>query len=132
MSICRCIVWPAAELVAPGVVRHMYGNKFTLGEPDGSLSPRVIHVAKALEGGGFSAPIRRNIRDDIFKKLWGNATFNPISALTGSTLDLLLSRPGVRELIVNMMQEVQKVGEAYGVHFRITVQQRMRGAEEVR
>ena len=126
-----CIVYPAAEVVEPGVIEHGYGDRFTLGEPTGQRTPRVEAVAAALIGAGFKVPIRPRIRDEIWVKLWGNLAFNPISALTGSTLDLLTGDPGQREVARNMMLEAQAIGEALGVRFAIDVDKRIAGAAEV-
>lgn len=126
-----CVVFPAAELVEPGVIEHHSGDKFTLGEPDGSLSDRVTKLSEALIDAGFQAPVRDNIRDDIWKKLWGNLCFNPVSALTHATLDIVTSDPGSRAVCRNMMLEAQEIGEKVGVHFRIDVDARIEGASKV-
>lgn len=126
-----CVVYPATELVAPGVVRHVYGDKFTLGEPDGTLSNRCRRLRHALLAAGLQAPIRDNIRDDIWKKLWGNLCFNPISALTQATLDVVATDPGTRALAKAMMLEAKTVGEKLGVDFRIDIEKRIDGAAEV-
>eukprot|EP00808_Paulinella_micropora_P027664 g78856.t1 len=127
-----CVVWPAAEITKAGVITHMYGDKFTLGEPDGSRSTRVLRLAAALMAAGFKAPVRKEIREDIWKKLIGNATFNPISVLTGVTLDQLTEPDtAIRRVCEAVMKEVMSVAEATGVRFRITLQQRMEGARGV-
>jgi 2-dehydropantoate 2-reductase len=126
-----CIVYPAAEVVAPGVIEHSYGDRFTLGEPDGSRSARADRLAAALQAAGFKAPVRPRIRDEIWVKLWGNLAFNPLSALTGATLDRLTGRPDLRALARAMMLEGQAVGEAFGVRFTIDVDRRIAGAAEV-
>ncbi len=126
-----CVVYPATELEAPGVVVHKYGNKFTLGEPSGEISERCQRLSQAMEEAGFRAPIRDNIRDDIWKKLWGNLCFNPISALTGATLDLVATDTATRILSRSMMLEAQAIGEELGVNFRIDVHRRINGAAEV-
>lgn len=126
-----CVVYPATEIIAPGVVEHKYGNKFTLGEPDGSISERCQALSTALEDVGFKAPVRDNIRDDIWIKLWGNLCFNPISALTGATLDLVATNSGTRSLSRSMMIEAQNIGEALGVKFRVDLHRRINGAAEV-
>ena len=126
-----CVVYPATELVEPGVVKHVYGDKFTLGEPDGSISDRCQRLSAALIEAGLQAPIRDNIRDDIWKKLWGNLCFNPISALTTATLDIVATDPGTRELSRNMMLEGKAIGEKLGVHFRIELEKRIDGAAGV-
>jgi 2-dehydropantoate 2-reductase len=126
-----CIVYPAAEVPEPGVIEHSYGDRFTLGEPSGERTPRVEALAKALVAGGFKAPVRPKIRDEIWVKLWGNLAFNPISALTLNTLDQLTGDAGQREVARNMMLEAQAIGEALGVRFAIDVDKRIAGAAEV-
>jgi 2-dehydropantoate 2-reductase len=126
-----CVVYPAAEVVSPGVIEHTYGDRFTLGEPDGSRSARIAALAAALQSGGFKAPIRPRIRDEIWVKLWGNMAFNPLSALTGATLDRLAGRPDLRAVARAMMLEGRAVAEALGVRFAIDVDKRIDGALEV-
>jgi len=126
-----CVVYPAAEVVEPGVIDHSYGDRFTLGEPDGSRSPRVEALSAALIGAGFKAPVRPRIRDEIWVKLWGNMAFNPVSALTGATLDRLTAPGELRALIRGLMLEGRAVGEALGVRFGIDVDKRIEGAAEV-
>ncbi|MFM7531085.1 MAG: 2-dehydropantoate 2-reductase [Rubrivivax sp.] len=125
------IVYPASELVAPGLVRLIEGNRFTLGEPDGSRTPRVEALSQALMGAGFKAPVARDIRSEIWVKLWGNLTFNPISALTHATLEDICRFPLTRELAARMMAEAQAVGEKLGVSFKIGIEQRIAGAQAV-
>jgi 2-dehydropantoate 2-reductase len=110
-----CVVDPACEVVEPGVVVHEEFNRFTLGEPDGSRSSRVVELSEAMIGAGFDAPIRDNIRWNIWLKLWGNVCFNPISALTGATLDRIASEPAMRSLCKSMMLETQAVNESLGI-----------------
>ncbi len=126
-----CVVFPAARIIEPGVIQHIYDNKFTLGEPDGSLSERCQRLSGALADAGFKAPIRTNIRDDIWKKLWGNLCFNPISALTHATLDIVATDPGTRAIARKMMLEAKTVGEKLGVEFRIDIEKRIDGAAGV-
>ena len=126
-----CIVYPAAEVVAPGTVEHTYGNRFTLGEPDGSKSARVDALSQMLVQAGLKAPVRTNIRDEIWVKLWGNLAFNPLSALTGSTLDRLAFQLDLRAVARGMMQEAQAVGEALGAKFAVSIDKRIDGAGEV-
>ena len=125
------VVYPATEIVEPGVIKHVYGNKFTLGEPDGTTTERIQKLSDAMNEAGLKAPVRDNIRDDIWIKLWGNLCFNPISALTGATLDVVATDPSTRILARSMMLEAQKVGEALGVHFRVDVHRRINGAADV-
>ena len=126
-----CVVYPAAEAVAPGVIRHISLNRFSLGEPDGSKSDRVRRLSDALKAAGFSAPVRQRIRDEIWLKLWGNLSFNPVSALTGATLGQMAQDSLVRPVIVAMMAEAQTVGEALGVSFGIDLDKRIDGAGKV-
>jgi 2-dehydropantoate 2-reductase len=91
-----CVVYPAAEVSEPGVIKHIEGNRFSLGEPDGSKSERAMALSKALSAAGLKAPVRPRLRDEIWVKLWGNLSFNPISALTHATLDVLCTDPGTR------------------------------------
>ncbi|MFY9512485.1 MAG: 2-dehydropantoate 2-reductase, partial [Rubrivivax sp.] len=125
------VVYPAAELLRPGVVRVIEGNRFTLGEPDGSRSPRVEALSQALMKAGFKAPVAKDIRSEIWVKLWGNLSFNPISALTHATLQDICRFPGTRSLAAAMMAEAQAVAEALGVRFKISLEQRIAGAEAV-
>jgi len=125
------IVYPAAELVAPGVVRLIEGNRFTLGELDGSRSARIEALSQALIGAGFKAPVARDIRTEIWVKLWGNVSFNPISALTHATLEDICRFPATRALAAGMMTEAQAVAEKLGIRFKITLDQRIAGAEAV-
>ncbi len=125
------VVYPAAELLEPGVVRVIEGNRFTLGEPDGSRSERIEALSQTLMKAGFKAPVSRDIRSEIWVKLWGNLSFNPISALTHATLEDICRFPPTRALAAAMMGEAQHVAEALGVRFRIGLEQRIAGAEAV-
>jgi 2-dehydropantoate 2-reductase len=126
-----CVVYPAAEVAEPGTVRHVEGNRFSLGEPDGSRSERALALSKALAGAGLRAPVRPAIRDEIWIKLWGNLSFNPISALTHATLDVLCADAGTRAVARAMMLEAQAIAEELGVRFPIDVDRRIRGGAEV-
>ncbi|SIT90203.1 ketopantoate reductase [Yoonia rosea] len=126
-----CVVYPAAEVIAPGVVKHIEGNRFSLGEPDGSKSERALTLSKALADAGLRAPVRPKIRDEIWVKLWGNLSFNPISALTHATLDVLCTDPGTREVARNMMLEAHAIAEKLGVKFPIDVDRRIQGGADV-
>jgi 2-dehydropantoate 2-reductase len=125
------VVYPAATLVAPGVVQVVEGRRFTLGELDGSESPRALMISESLTKAGFKAPITSDIRGEIWLKIWGNVSFNPISALTHSTLSDLLQFPHTRELSIEMMREAQSVAEKLGVKFRVGIERRIAGAEKV-
>ena len=126
-----CIVYPAAEVTAPGVIEHGYGDRFSLGEPDGSRSERANALSAALVAAGFKAPVRPRIRDEMWVKLWGNLAFNPLSALTGATLDLITGEPGLRAVCREMMVEAQAIAERLGVRFAIDVDKRIAGGAEV-
>ncbi|MGV6846842.1 MAG: 2-dehydropantoate 2-reductase [Marinibacterium sp.] len=126
-----CVVYPAAEVVEPGVIRHIEGNRFSLGEPDGSKSDRALRLSKALASAGLKAPVRPRIRDEIWVKLWGNLSFNPISALTHATLDVLCTDPGTRAVARSMMVEAQEIAEKLGVKFPIDVDRRIDGGAAV-
>jgi 2-dehydropantoate 2-reductase len=126
-----CIVYPAAEVTAPGVIDHSYGDRFSLGEPDGSRSPRIEALSQAMMRAGFKSPVSKDIRSEIWVKLWGNLSFNPISALTHATLEDICRYPLARELAATMMREAQAVGEKLGVQFKVTLDQRIAGAEAV-
>ena len=126
-----CVVYPAAEIVAPGIIEHTYGNRFTLGEPDGSKSARAEALSKLMVAAGLKAPVRQRIRDEIWVKLWGNLAFNPMSALTGATLDTLAFAPDLRATARLMMVEAQEVAEKLGAKFAVDIEKRMDGAGEV-
>jgi 2-dehydropantoate 2-reductase len=126
-----CVVYPATEVVEPGVIKHVYGDKFSLGEPDGSSSDRILKLSAALTAGGLRAPVLDKIRDEIWLKLWGNLCFNPISALTHATLDVITSDPETRAVARAMMLEAKEIGDRLGVHFRVDVERRINGAGAV-
>lgn len=126
-----CVVYPACEVVEPGVIEHINGDRFVLGEPDGSRSQRAQALSAALVKAGFKAPVRPRIRDEIWLKLWGNLCFNPLSALTLATLDILATDPGTRSVARAMMVEAQAIGERLGVRFAIDVDKRIAGAAAV-
>jgi len=125
------VVYPSAEIVEPGVIAHSYGNRIMLGEPDGSKSERATRLSKAMVAGGIKAPVRPRIRDDIWTKLWGNISFNPVSVLTHATLDTLATDPDTLRVIRPMMVEAQAVGEALGIGFPVDVDKRIDWAREV-
>ena len=125
------VVYPASELVAPGVVKLIEGNRFSLGELDGSRSERIEALSKVMMAAGFKSPVSRDIRSEIWVKLWGNLCFNPLSALTHATLEDICRYPATRELAASMMGEAKAVAEKLGVAFKITLEQRIAGAEAV-
>ncbi len=126
-----CVVYPSCELVEPGVVQHVSGNRLMLGEPDGSKSERAVALSKALTTAGFKAPVRPNIRDDIWLKLWGNVSFNPVSVLTHATLEQICGDDGVRAVVRAMMVEAQRIGKELGVTFKVDVETRIGWAADV-
>jgi len=126
-----CVVYPASELIAPGVVKHIEGERFPVGELDGSASERVNRISAVFTNAGFKAPVLDNIRAEIWLKLWGNLTFNPISSLTHSTLVDICQYPLTRELAAAMMREAQAVANKLGIEFRIPLDKRIAGAEKV-
>ena len=125
------VVYPAAELVAPGVVRLIEGNRFSLGELDGSRSARIEALSRVMMKAGFKSPVSRDIRAELWVKLWGNLSFNPISALTHATLQDICRHPLSRSLAERMMAEAQAVAEKLGVVFKISLAQRLAGAQAV-
>ena len=129
--IIGCVVYPASELTAPGVVRHIEGDRFPVGELDGSNTERVTRVSQCFTNAGFKAPVLDNIRSEIWLKLWGNLTFNPISSLSHSTLVDICQYPLTRELAFNMMREAQAVAHKLGIEFRVSLEKRIAGAEKV-
>jgi 2-dehydropantoate 2-reductase len=126
-----CIVYPATEIEAPGVVRHVYGNQFPLGEPSGEITDDVTALSELFTAAGLNAPILDRIRDEIWLKLWGNVCLNPISALTHATLDVICSDPDTRALSKAIMLESQTIAESFGIHFRVDVERRIEGARKV-
>jgi 2-dehydropantoate 2-reductase len=126
-----CVVYPAAELIAPGVIKHIEGERFPLGDLDGSNSVRVTRISQCFIHAGFKAPVLNDIRAEIWLKLWGNLTFNPISALTRSTLEAICQFPPTRQLAAAMMTEAQTVANKLGITFRVGLEKRIAGAEKV-
>lgn len=125
-----CVLDPAAAIEAPGVIRHTYSDRVPIGEPDGTRSERIQALSKSMIAAGLKAPVRPRIRTDIWIKLWGNVCFNPLSALTGATLDVLATDPELAPLVMGLMSEARAVGEAVGVDFLIDTQKRIAGAAE--
>ncbi|MBS1187072.1 MAG: panE 1 [Burkholderiaceae bacterium] len=126
-----CVVYPASELIAPGVVVHIEGDRFPIGELDGTISERAQKVSDCFVNAGFKAPILENIRSEIWLKLWGNLTFNPISSLAHSTLVDICQYPLSRELAGDMMIEAQRIANKLGIEFRVPLEKRIAGAEKV-
>ncbi len=123
-----CVVYPAAEITAPGELRHVEGERFSIGEPDGSKSERIVALSKALIGAGFKSPVKTDIRSEIWVKLWGNVAFNPISALTGATLKRICEDAGTRACAKAIMLEAQAVAAKLGITMPIDVEKRIDGA----
>ncbi len=130
-TVVGCVVYPATELIAPGVVKHIEGDRFPVGELDGTSSERARRVAQCFARAGFKAPVLEDIRAEIWLKLWGNLTFNPISALTRSTLADICQFPATRELAAAMMSEAQTIAHKLGIVFRVSLEKRIAGAERV-
>ena len=129
--IIGCIVYPAAEVIEPGIVKHIEGARFSLGEPGGEKTERVQSLARELVQAGLRAPVRPRIRDELWVKLWGNLSLNPMSVLTGATLEELCANPKTRATIRAMMVEAQEIGEKLGVKFAVDVDKRIDGAQAV-
>jgi 2-dehydropantoate 2-reductase len=126
-----CVVYSSTELERPGVVRHIEGTRFSIGEPDGSASPRCTAFSEAMVAGGLKCPISPHIRDEIWIKLLGNVAFNPISALTGASMAEICRHPGTRALVVSLMEETLEVARRLGSQPPITIERRLAGAERV-
>jgi len=126
-----CVVYPATELISPGVIKHVEGERFPVGELDGTTSDRVNRVSECFIRGGLKAPVLSDIRAEIWLKLWGNMTFNPISALTRGTLAGICQYPPTRELAYSMMTEAQNIANKLGITFRVPIEKRIAGAEKV-
>ena len=126
-----CVVWQAAELEAPGIIAHAYGDRMPIAEPSGEKTPRTARLSQLLISAGIKSPVRGNLRDEIWLKLWGNLSFNPVSVLTKGTLLELATDHGTRRVIRNMMLEARCVGEALGVKFSVDVDERIGMAEKV-
>jgi 2-dehydropantoate 2-reductase len=125
------VVFVAAERVAPGEIRHRGYNRFPMGELDGSRSARIEALAKAFEASGLEAPILDNVRAEVWLKIWGNVSFNPLSALTGATMVDMCTDPVGRPLVVRMMEETQAVAAKLGITFRLPIDKRIEGASRV-
>jgi 2-dehydropantoate 2-reductase len=126
-----CVVYPGTELAEPGVVRHLEGTRFPIGEPDGSASERCKEFSEAMIAGGLKCPVEESIRDEIWVKLMGNAVFNPLSVLTGATLAAICRHPGTRELSSKMMEEALEIAHALGARPSVSIERRLAGAERV-
>jgi 2-dehydropantoate 2-reductase len=129
--IVGCVVYPAAEISAPGVIRHIEGNRFSVGELDGAETPRIKKISEVFSQAGMKSPILSNVRAEIWLKLWGNLSFNPISALTHATLVDICQFPLTRGLAAAMMTEAQTIANKLGIQFRVPLEKRIAGAEAV-
>lgn len=125
------VVYPAAEIVAPGTIKHIEGTRFSLGEVAGEPGQRIERISRLLQSAGLRAPVVADIRSELMVKLWGNMSFNPISALTHATLEEICRFPATRDLAAGMMAETQRIGEALGLRFRVSLERRLAGAEAV-
>ncbi len=125
------VVYPAAEMIQPGVLKHIEGNRFSVAEIDNSATPRIELLSKTLKEAGFKAPVISNIRSELWTKLWGNLSLNPLSALTHATLVDICEFPLSRDLVAKMMKEAQDVGEKLGIEFRVSLEKRIAGAQAV-
>ena len=130
-SVVGSIVYFATEIPSPGVIQHIEGNRISLGEPDGSRSDRVRQIAEALIASGLRCPVTTRIRHEIWVKVLGNASFNPVSALTRATLAQMVRDPGVASVIRSIMQEVEAVSQKLGMELPVSIEQRIAGAEKV-
>ena len=129
--IIGCVVYPATEIIEPGIIKHIEGNRFSLGEPDGTKSDRVLTMSKTLVSAGLKAPIRNNIRQDIWTKLIGNLAFNPLSVITGETLDVLVSKEENIKIAYSAMKEASLIMDKLEIPLNISIEQRIEGAGKV-
>ena len=129
--IIGCVVYPATEIIEPGIIKHMEGNRFSLGELDGTKSNRVLTMSKTLVSAGIKAPIRNNIRQDIWTKLIGNLAFNPLSVITGETLDVLVSKAENKKIAYSAMEEASLIMDKLEIPLNISIEQRIEGAGKV-
>lgn len=129
--IVGCVAYPAAEVIEPGIVRHVEGSRFPLGELDGAVTERAQALSAELAAGGLKAPLLEDVRSELWLKAWGNCAFNPISALTGMTMAEICRFPSTRQLAIDMMREAERVASALGVTMRVSLERRLAGAEQV-
>lgn len=126
-----CVVYPACEISKPGTITHIEGNRISLGEPSGESTERLKTLSALMIKGGLKAPQKKRIRDEIWIKLWGNCSFNPVSALTGASLDMIAENPEARELVAEIMNECKQVGEALSIRFSVSIEDRINGAAKI-
>ena len=129
--IIGCVVYPATEIIEPGVIKHIEGNRFSLGEPGGIQTERILTLGKALVKAGIKAPIRSNLREEIWTKLIGNLAFNPLSVISGKTLDILASEHEYRTIAYDAMEEANLIINQLGMKLKISIDQRIEGAAKV-
>ncbi len=126
-----CVVYPACEISKPGIITHIEGNRISLGEPSGESTQRIKTLSDLMIKGGLKAPQKKRIRDEIWIKLWGNCSFNPVSALTGASLDKIAEDPDTRKLVAEIMNECKQVGEALSIRFAVSIEDRINGAGKI-
>lgn len=126
-----CVVYCSTEIESPGVIRHVEGTRFSIGEPDGTISDRCTAFSQAMRAGGLRCPVEKDLRSDIWLKLMGNVAFNPISVLTGATMGEIAAHPGTRQLVLSMMNETAEVAETLGYPPKVSVERRFEGAAKV-
>jgi 2-dehydropantoate 2-reductase len=126
-----CVVYAGTELGEPGVVHHLEGTRFSIGEPDGTISDRCRRFSQAMIDGGLKCPVEEQLRDEIWVKLMGNVAFNPLSALTRATLAAMCAHPPTRRLVASMMEETLEIAHAVGAHPSVSIERRLTGAERV-
>lgn len=126
-----CVVYPAANVIRPGIIQHIEGTRMLIGEPSGVVTDRCVKISEIFKQSGYKSPIRKNIRQDIWLKLWGNLSFNPVSLLTRATLEDLANDEGCKKIIKSMMQEAELVANALGINFPIDVDKRIDGTRKV-
>ena len=126
-----CVLYPAAEIVEPGTIKHVYGTRLTLGEPSGEKTERIALLSDHLSQAGFKAPVSKRIRHEIWLKLWGNLSFNPVSVLTHGTLAQLAGDPDVKTILAAMMLEARTVAEQLGIRFPMTIERRIEQGGQV-
>lgn len=129
--IVGCVAYPAAEIVEPGVIRHVEGIRFPVGELDGTRSARCEAISTLFEQAGFKSPVLDDVRSEIWLKSWGNLAFNPVSVLTGMTMAEICRSPETRSLVIRMMTEAEDVASRLGITMRVPLEQRLNGAERV-
>ena len=126
-----CVVYSSAEISSPGVIRHIEGTRYSIGEPDGTISPRCAAFSQAMVAGGLKCPVETDLRSDIWLKLMGNVAFNPVSVLTGATMGEIAAHPGTRELVLAMMRETAEIASRLGSPPKVSVERRFEGAANV-